>query len=708
VPTNRHKAASRRGSPSAAPDRTFYLGAPPIPADILPQGGIRRLNLPTGAALGDTRRRLMAHAAHAEKQIPGLLSRISETAMAADPLTLYSQLHVLAAIHRSNLPGPVTFGMDALVEFYGGLVTAMPADHVVDRLGAEIRPRTLLELESLLRAYGNAENLAHQYRVAREGGLDPLIRARHLLEFERRFDRMIGYPEQLRPIFKSIVDPLEKKAINVLGYALGDALAAADAYNAVIAEYTARPVEEFNAAAEFTALTKDPRTRGQALAVGMAGLAAFGAVPIEDDLPALLAERTGIPRTRLAAVIKALATPLGSQPEFSALTDTNRIRRHPIILLPDGRYLWPRPVDFIHEALEWAGEVCQADNNFLKMFDKRRQDGCEELTHQAFMDVFGASCVHVGHTYPEEGRPDIDVLVATAGATIVVEVKGGRFTDPARRAAPDRVRRKSSEFVDKALSQNARAIDYLNTGTAGMQDAKRRPATIPNAPNPVSIVVTLDRVDPFATHLPDGGKRAGAPSAGTWLVALADLLMVADILRHPAEFYAYAHSRAAINNAGGPLIFVETDALGAWCEDRIEPVNVERGQVSLLGTTSEIMNDYYTHVPDDGDQPVRPSSGVPLEVLAALDDVLLERPEHWRALVVSALAVPPASWQNLRKVIQREANGRMAIAVTRRDRKRARQAGSGIKIGQRLTVFLASDWPPHQVPTDTVLVVHPD
>ncbi|MFC3384407.1 hypothetical protein [Couchioplanes azureus] len=669
---------------------------------------MRRLNLPTGAALADVQRRLMTHAAGAAKRIPALLHKISATATAADPLTLYAQLHVLAAMHRASLPGPVAFGIDALVEFYGGLVTAMPTDDVVDRLGVEVHPSTLFELERLLRAYGNAENLAHQARVVREGGLDSLTRARHLLEFERRFDRMMGYPAQLRPIFSAIVDPLDEKTIKVLGYALSDALSAADAYSEVVAERTAEIVERFNSASELATIPQDHQARVQALAMRMGGMASSCAAQIEDDLPALLAERARIPQERLTAVLEALATPLGSQPEFSALMDTNRLRRYPIVRLPDGRYLWPRPVDFIQEALDWAGEVCQADPNLRKFFDKRRQDACEELTHQALSDVFGTSDVHKGYTYPAEGRPDIDVLVATPGATIVAEVKGGRFTEPARRAAPDRIRKKTGEFVDKALSQNARTIAHLESGAAGLQDPKRRPVTIPNAPNAVSIIVTLDRVDPFATHLPDGGKRSGAPAAGTWLVTLADLLMVTDILRHPAEFYAYAHTRAAINQAGGPLIFVETDAVGAWCEGRIEPVHVERGQINLLGTTSEIMNDYYTHMPDDGDQPVRPSTGVPREVLAALDEVLRDRPEHWRNLSVSVLAARPENWQSLRKALRQQAVGGAAIATTRRARKRARRACGGIKVGRNLTVFLATDLLPQQVLNETILVVRPN
>lgn len=214
--------------------------------------------------------------------------------------------------------------------------------------------------------------------------------------------------------------------------------------------------------------------------------------------------------------------------------------------------------------------------------------------------MFGQDHVHTAVTYPADGqRPDIDVLVATPGATLVVEAKGGRFTNPARRGAPDRVRKKTREFVDKALEQNARTIEHLRQGASDLRGKNKRRVTIPNAPHIASVIVTLDRVDPFATHLPDGGKRGAAPDGGTWLVNLADLLMVADILCHPAEFYAYAQIRAQITHAGAPRIFVEADALGTWCEHRITPTPSRPGELVLLDTTSQLMNDYYTHTPTD-------------------------------------------------------------------------------------------------------------
>jgi hypothetical protein len=665
-----------------------YLGAALLPVTALERGGVRQFRRPEGPAPADAQRYVLQRMAEAEEELPDLLQRIQRCAAAADPLMLYSRLQVLDAIRRASSPGAIGFGSDALLEFYGGLVTAMPVELVLERNGAGYHPQRLYDLDRLLREYGTAANLAHQAKVIRDGATGTLDSVRHLLELENLFDRMLGYPAQLRPIFEAIVAPLADQARAVLGYALGDALVAADVYEAVLVERMAAVQEELG-----STLAQLPRPSGpdmlvQYAAAHAAGLATFGAASVEEDLPGLLAERTGVPRRQLAGLVASLTTPLGSQPSLRSLSDANSLRRRPIVGLPGGRCLWVRPGDFIHGALDWAADACQTDPNLIKRFDQQRQHACERLAYETLASVFGSGRVHANPTYPAgKQRPDIDVLVALPRAGMVMEAKGGRFTDPARRGAPERVKTKSREFVGKALAQNARSITYLQSGAGDLRDRQRRPLALPQAGHVVSVIVTLDRVDPFATHLPDGGKRASPPPEhGTWLVNLADLLLVADVLRHPAEFYAYAQTRAAINQLGGPRIFVEADALGAWCEHRIRPAKPRPGELILLDRTSEAMNEYYAKAPDS--VPLRPATHVPAEVLHALDQVLDHRPDHWHGLTMATLAVPPKQWRRIQKVIAHGASKPAAKGTPRRTRKLARHAATGLRLSPSLTVYL--------------------
>jgi hypothetical protein len=328
--------------------------------------------------------------AEAEQQLPDLLERIESCASAADPLMLYSRLQIIDAMRRTASPGPMGFGSDALLEFYGGLVTAMPVELVLDRYGADYHPQALYDLDGLLREYGAAAHLVHQAKAMREGATSTLDSVRHLLEWESQFDRMLGYPTQLRPIFDAITAPLAGQTRAALGFALGDALVIADAYQATLADRIATVEDQLDSAFAQQPRPSSPDMALQYAAAHAAALATFGAAPVEEDLPGLLAERTGIPRQQLAVLVASLSTPLGSQLGLRTLSDPNSLRRRPIIGLPDGRYLWVRPGDFIHCALDWAGDACQGDPDLLKRFDKQRQRVCERLTYEALTAVFGA------------------------------------------------------------------------------------------------------------------------------------------------------------------------------------------------------------------------------------------------------------------------------------------------------------------------------
>ncbi|MCX4538434.1 hypothetical protein OHA79_50910 (plasmid) [Streptomyces sp. NBC_00841] len=643
----------------------------------------------------------------AEQELPQLLADISEASLAADPLMIYSSMHVLNAISRAVLPARLAFGSDALAEFYGGLVTAMPPEDVLAQLGTEYHPQVLYDVDSLLREYGKAESLAYRARMLREGTADQQTNVLHMLQLERRFDRMQGYPAQLRPIFDGITAPLASKSRKVLGFSLHHAADAADAYHSLRNTHINQALDALQDVLAAAKASTDKTHRSQLALVHSAGVATFGAAPVEDDLPGLLAERLNAPHNDMTRLVASLTTQLGSQPDLRELGDTNALRRRPIIGLGDTRALWARPGDFLHEALDWAADACLAHPELLKQFDKRRQDFCEEQAHRTLAAVFGHEYTHAGVIYPEAGNPDVDVLVAMPGAVLAVEAKGGRFTDPARRAAPDRVQRKTREFVDKALTQNARTVAYLDRGGRDFRDQHKRRLPLPDPlPTAVSVIVTLDRVDPFATLLPDGGKRDAAPEEGTWLVTLADLMTVAEILRHPAEFYAYARTRAAMAKVKGPTVFVEADALAVWLEHRVQPVEPCASELVYLDTSSEAINAFYTHVDAPGSpSPSRPASGIPSEVLDALDLVQQSRPEDWRHLAIAALAVKPAEWQPLRRALHPTKPG----SSTRRDRKRARRAADGIRLSPHLTVYVCDSLnaPPPPLGPATLLITPP-
>jgi hypothetical protein len=103
VPASRQTTAERRpGKPTPALEP--YLGSFPVPITATLRPGMRQFRRPAGAALVDAQHTLLSQMSDAERRLPGLLSEISATAVAADPLKLYAQHHVLAAMRRAGPP----------------------------------------------------------------------------------------------------------------------------------------------------------------------------------------------------------------------------------------------------------------------------------------------------------------------------------------------------------------------------------------------------------------------------------------------------------------------------------------------------------------------------------------------------------------------------------------------------------------------------
>jgi hypothetical protein len=97
-------AESRAGRRAATGEIEPYLGAGTPFVTPVVDGGLRRFRRP-GDVQGAGLRGAWDQMRKAEQQLPRLLEDISQTALAADPVMLYSSLHVFDAMRRSSQPG---------------------------------------------------------------------------------------------------------------------------------------------------------------------------------------------------------------------------------------------------------------------------------------------------------------------------------------------------------------------------------------------------------------------------------------------------------------------------------------------------------------------------------------------------------------------------------------------------------------------------
>lgn len=649
----------------------------------------------------------------ARSELPRVVAALRGRLFQADPLALLGSLHALDAMRRASLTAPENFGSDAALEFFAGLLTSEPETDLLPLLGQLPPHQLVLDTEKDLRMLAHLQYMANNADVL--GSDDtPHQGTLNLLNFEQHFDRMSGFDVHVRRIADEVFAWIDDLAEDEVGFRLSDGLRFADMYCRARMSHSEQASAFLDAHYPGFDPDADPDATLQWQAGHMLTYAKLVTPPLELLVNDRIAEELGISVESFEKMLRSMATQLGSQ-HVTDLSGANAVRSRPILQLSSGEWFWCRPVDFIHGVFDWALEVVRVSPALSRRFDKARQRVAEQLPGRLLAEVFGDR-VHTSVIYPaEETDTEADVVIALPRATVVVECKGGRFSPAGRRAAPQRVKRHAEDLITKAADQNARTMAAIVSGKRfrTSQGANLRLDFDTLLP----IVVTFDRIDPFGVHY-------GTPSGGdlgrrSWHIALADLVAITDVLADPAEFIAYAITRVRQVQAGNVRVFVEADALGAWCVDRLNRLAVIPGSYSRRGVdefmvskTSSWMNDYFGLVSmqtsgatDDELERLaaashkreaerRPSPCVPAIVLDALRRLLEHNDASWLERAAQTFAIRPSEWRHLAGVMRSVCADERELS--RQGRKRRRRATSGYVFGASLPIRVRriSDPPP--------------
>jgi hypothetical protein len=194
-------------------------------------------------------------------------------------------------------------------------------------------------------------------------------------------------------------------------------------------------------------------------------------------------------------------------------------------------------------------------------------------------------------------------------------------------------------------------------------------------------VILLDRVDPFVTN---AAKGQSAQEIDAWIVSLADLLAVVEILRDPAELYSYIKMRSEQTAQGSPVIIMESDALGAWLKTREGAWTAPPETVLHLAYSSDQINAYFTQQEMHTRHPDliratvnRPTTGVPPTILDCLNRLLARKDPAWPTVTHAVGAVKPSNW----RVVQRDIDRGLRSSLNRTDRRALQAAARGRNLG---------------------------
>lgn len=647
---------------------------------------------PDARSLGDARGRIVREGVAASESIDAAIESLRSLIGRSDPLHLYGALHMWDVRARSVLSGAELHGSDALLEFFAGVVTSQPEAEIVARLRSQFDPQIVLDAENQLRKIGELQASIDFGEAFRSPAKSPVDNVINLLTLERHFDRMAGFDRHLRRIACRVFDIVDSPASEILGFKLSDAIRFADLHSQTLQSM-------WEATAERIAESHTPLGTGADDAARMQWMltdtlmfvleaAAPVVVPTHNEA---MAESLGLTVASFEGLVSALATRVGSQ-QVEDLHSDNWVRNHPILQLSSGDWMWCRPVDFVHCLFDWAFDTCQPYPRLLQIFDKARQSVAERLPGEVLAEVFGQDRLYLNVTYPDaKSDAEADIVVCLPGVNLIVECKGGRITAAARRGAPKRVEKHAGEMITKAADQNLRAAEAIRAGLP-LKDSRGRVLPVRRDDLNLTVICTFDRIDPFNTYL--GRPKNGNLQDRSWTVTPADLLLIADVLPGPSEFFAYVRRRVEMVRADSHRVIVEADALGAWCEDRFSSVKpTVPGGFSLIDKTSDTVNDYFAFeaaAPEytAGEHIPRPHAGVPEAILNALGHLLAANDHDWMERTKQTFGIRPADWRIF--------NRRLTLAMDpasvtgRTGRKNLAQAKRGFIVAGSLPIKFTS------------------
>ena len=630
-----------------------------IPKDLVehspaPDGFVVAYSSQSGAAGEAAFAGEMEDLKHEASKLGQLADELRELVARHDPVELIASIAVPAGMvfiePTAQDDNTRSFSKDAKIEYLAGLALAGPPGT------AEVDREVTQKAVSLVSAVFAAAlaDLKMQVVSERKTGHPGINQTRSLLRAEYLFDRMAGYEVHLEEIGDEVFEPHRGLYCRELGFSPSDAVRLVRRHMAWVNGELGRGSQKIREAMTSEGFDEDADAEGVSLWVSSMNATC-------EWTPEMLADNTGIPLDQVAAMLDHMSVDFGCQPDFRMPFDDNQARRHPLIRLPQGGYLAAVPWSVARSVHDWLQGYIKA-NPASRLADKypgHRSDAAERLVRTSLEAMFGKHAVFGNQYYESSNGPgEIDCLVA--GSTpIIVEVKSRSLTDQGRRGLRRRVETVAEDVVGKSFQQTRRARDYIieDGGRCFADRQGGRPVRLLNddVTDPVEIVVMLERMDPLMTG---AGKLANAVRPpNVWVTNLADFLMVRDILSDPASFLHYALTRGKVSEVG-VQIFMESDALGMYLVNRLEPLislaaeSESEDREQMLGYSSTKINQFFAKA-EIGIDSEKPSTGVPEVLLEALRNCASDYPRSWTTTATAVMATPPEKWRSWRRFVRR-------------------------------------------------------
>lgn len=473
------------------------------------------------------------------------------------------------------------------------------------------------------------------------------------LRMDGLIDRWQGYGEHLSVILRETCSKIEDLIHSELGWSPSSLPEISDAIRSLLQQR----IDGFH-----------PGARRRLHAAGAAGRVQYQEM-VEEIIneydifsanlfiitPSELATYASLPEVELRAALKDISLVPGCQPDFATPTEDNLARIYSGMDLGDDRFLIWSPAGLVQESHTWFYDLLQRRglDMLRKKYVEARDATTERIVASSLAELFTERRTIQSVRYASDGRPDVDCLVIVPGDLLVVECKAHLMTAAARRGAPERISKKFDELVFKPAAQATRFVEHLRGGGKVFGRFQRdMPIIVGESSSFPRMVVTYERVDPLAAYAFTSTEWVSEPA---WVLPLADLLVIVEILPSPALFWHYAFLRWQQSHQRKLVVQSELDVLGLFLKNKRAFKELAERAAStggiIVGPAAYAINDYYTAAESrDARKPAMP---IPTLILEDLDRALTEGYPGWRQAVEAVLDEPNKTWSRTRAVLRK-------------------------------------------------------
>jgi len=344
--------------------------------------------------------------------------------------------------------------------------------------------------------------------------------------------------------------------------------------------------------------------------------------PSSHDVPALLTEFYSLVPGELA----------GKNPEHFFLD--NPVWSRPFIQVNHDELMCPIPGLLVSQMLKLCEQLFEGRDGLKRAYLERKSKWLEDRMEQVLRAGLPESEVLKGVEWqdPASGQKgETDVVVVWEDVVLIAEAKSGQVTDPARRGAPEQLKKRTSRLVDEAAQQSGRFAEFLSRQSLPLKmvDRSGKSATLRAGPRGLTIIRVNITWEFFAMAnlswrlLADAGLvKADTTPAPT--MTISDLDTVFEFLQGPLQKLHYLFRRQQLE--GSALIKGdEIDKLALYLDNGFGIGDAEHdGTVILLDGMSEPL-DYYMMVAERGPAPERPCRRLTRFWADVIDDIQCRR-----------------------------------------------------------------------------------